>query len=473
MTQGRRSSPCETRPFAIRGRSFETLYLIVSFLGTLQAWAIPAAPKPRDPASVDQETFRLSKNLQPVPTQLWQEIAGSHFSEAYAIVSGDTLYDISKRFFGDGKYWPKIWSLNNQSITNPHLIRPGKQITFNAGSGTELPSVSVTPSTLAAQSDAGSGSGSSNDTAKTPPLPAQNSAESHPTSRGNSREWADLPRQRWENMPVTFKEQIEQVGLERDAKEKLRVDVSEIKFIPQAIATTSQIRPLGEIIASTSNSAYFYLGDSIFVRAHPGGGNLVVGQTYAVAGDPIPLDAVRTEIHGFSYPIMGQVLIESENNGLFKGKIVALNHFLSRGTFLIPVPQPIPVLKPIPGPSPMEAGVLRGHDSLTFALSQHKLVFIDRGSEDKIAPGMVFQIFSDKDPYSELKISANRSNKIADLMVIQVSERFSAAIVTQSTQHFSERTVASLVTDPALLQDKSAGRPQGDISKPVFGDLEN
>ncbi|MFC1529052.1 LysM peptidoglycan-binding domain-containing protein, partial [Candidatus Latescibacterota bacterium] len=49
--------------------------------------------------------------------------------ETYLIIKGDTLWDISKRFYGDPFGWPGIWD-KNKYINDPHWIYPGQVITF-------------------------------------------------------------------------------------------------------------------------------------------------------------------------------------------------------------------------------------------------------------------------------------------------------------------------------------------------------
>jgi len=73
----------------------------------------------------------------------WAALIGDRESEVYRIQSGDTLWGISKLFFNDGNYWPKIWSLNSR-ITNPHLIQPGNEIRFLLGTESDAPSFTVT-----------------------------------------------------------------------------------------------------------------------------------------------------------------------------------------------------------------------------------------------------------------------------------------------------------------------------------------
>lgn len=77
------------------------------------------------------------------PIEGWNEIIeDKSIIEEYVIQKGDNLYDVSKIFFGDAHYWPKIWSLN-PSITNPHVISPGQVVFFKSGSVVNPPSVGI------------------------------------------------------------------------------------------------------------------------------------------------------------------------------------------------------------------------------------------------------------------------------------------------------------------------------------------
>lgn len=44
----------------------------------------------------------------------------------YTVVSGDCLWNIAKRYLGDGSRYTEIWDLNRDKIVNPNLIYPGQ-----------------------------------------------------------------------------------------------------------------------------------------------------------------------------------------------------------------------------------------------------------------------------------------------------------------------------------------------------------
>lgn len=85
------------------------------------AQAAPAAPgaAPKAPSGIilgDEEEGGVSQAPgAPVPTVP---------PESYTVQRGDTLWDLSARFYGNPWAWPKLWSYN-PAITNPHWIYPG------------------------------------------------------------------------------------------------------------------------------------------------------------------------------------------------------------------------------------------------------------------------------------------------------------------------------------------------------------
>ncbi|MGK5084314.1 LysM peptidoglycan-binding domain-containing protein [Bdellovibrionota bacterium FG-1] len=375
-------------------------------------------------------------HLKSISDEEWKTIAGAHLSEKYQIVKGDTLYDVSKRLFGDPNYWPKLYALNNATISNPHLILPGNSISFQPGTGTSLPAVLIASNTA---TDTSSGLSTASDSVPIPSKPPR------------SEEWKQLPKQAWESVTMILPLTADRKGIDASSRVRFKQNNG---FEPESLASSERIFPKGQIVGSRSRGIYMNIGDTVYARADD---DLQVGETYAVSEEPSTLKSRNSDRVGSAYPILGKVKIIGVRDELFIGTVLSARGLISRGSNLIPLPARVPDLSPIPAPNAV-AGVLMVDKTFsTSTTAQHKLVFVDRGSDEGVKPGMVFRAYTHQDPVTDKKITSSNFIVEADLIVVQVSERFCAAEVLRSIATIEEGAPVILLTDVSdLLSTKSS-----------------
>ena len=241
---------------------------------THSAWA-------STPPTPEAETLRMSKLLRPIPAAKWQEVAGPRLQEKYTIVKGDTLWDISRKLFAEDKYWPKIWSLNSKSITNPHQIYPGMMVAFLGGSGGSLPGFGPdgTPST---RTDSGGATGYG------------------AGQIGKSEDWRTLPRQVWESVSLDLPPEVDVYGI--DHRSKVVFKPAAGWYIP-AIASSDELDITDRRLPKLWGLS---LGDTVFMK----GDHLQVGIRWNYRR-AVYFEFDRSDRKGFSYHILGR----SRSNG--------------------------------------------------------------------------------------------------------------------------------------------------------------
>ena len=385
---------------------------------------------------------------EPVSGDDWATIAGSKISEKYSIVKGDTLWGISQRLFGDPKYWPKIWEMNNSTIPDPHWIRPGNTIVFQPGTGSSLPEVAIqNPDGTITPAPPSKSSGE-------PPLPRS------PRKPALSEEWKLLPHQEWEGEPLSMPVGVDAQGFDESAKIKTNFNTG---FDLDAVSTTEEIDFLGQITSSRSEGTYLTIGDILYIKPE-GDGALQIGETYAITEKPQKLKSSGRK--GYSYLVKARVKITSVKDSLFIGTLLSNNFLINRGNYLMKLPPRAQTPEPVAGPSPIPGTILLNKSFSSYLSAQHKLVIIDRGTSDGLAPGMVFRAYQLKDPVTDKKISQSNSLIDADIMVIQLSEKFSTGLVLKSLSPIADGSSVVLLTDVGQM-GKHRTMEKGVLEAPV------
>jgi nucleoid-associated protein YgaU len=66
--------------------------------------------------------------LEPKPEPQPRAAAVEASSQLYTVQKGDTLYSISKRMYGEGKYWREIIRANEKLISSPQALQLGWEL---------------------------------------------------------------------------------------------------------------------------------------------------------------------------------------------------------------------------------------------------------------------------------------------------------------------------------------------------------
>lgn len=376
--------------------------------------------------SPEENTKMLSRFVKPIPDSLWQSIASEKISETYEVSDGDTLYDISNRLFGDAKYWPKIWAVNNNRILNPHLIYPGIKIYFQSGSGNDPAQMGLSP--LAENNSSEGGTSGSSDSLNY-------------TQSGRSGEWKKLPRQTWEQVQFKAPPQVDPNGIDRRSIVNFKAPNG---FHPSLFVKNEELFSSGSLKSSTQASNSLTMGDTVYIKSNE---SLKIGSEYSIVEEPIKLRSKSTSDRGYGYVHLGTLKITRQIEELYEASIINAYFPIFRKAQIVEKIKKVKNPRPTPGPSEIP-GYLITHKEVTSSdLTQHSYAIVDRGSRDGITPGMIFRAYQYEDPNTEKEITEHDIIFLADFMVIQVTDSFSTVLGINSISTVKEKSKVVLLTD--------------------------
>ena len=69
-------------------------------------------------------------------------VEGQYMPETHSVKRGDTLWDLSARYYQNPYFWPRVWAYNPQ-ILNPHWIYPGDRLKLREPGGSTLGNIGL------------------------------------------------------------------------------------------------------------------------------------------------------------------------------------------------------------------------------------------------------------------------------------------------------------------------------------------
>ncbi|MGA1790702.1 MAG: LysM peptidoglycan-binding domain-containing protein [bacterium] len=311
-------------------------------------------------------------------------------SDVYIVTRGDTLWNISEKFFGDPYFWPALWQINPH-IKDPHWIYPGEIINLKK----------LTP-------------------------PAYVSAPVSAPSK---------PQEKKEEAKPEEKKVVEEVVKpEKVAYATTQDKVDSCSFlIPQQVFHQREANEgWGKIIDSKENRISLSYMDHIFISL--GEGKVTPGQEMTIF--KIERDLKRNKKLDMPYymiDILGKAKILEVHGDMSMAEITKSHSEAVVGDFVKPYePMPRPLRK-VPKIKDLDGEILEAEHSKEN-LSEYDIVFLNIGKWDGLEPGNPFQIYR----FDEIKMAAKDKNprkvirSLGELIVIRTEEWTSTALITKS-----------------------------------------
>ena len=313
----------------------------------------------------------------------------------YKIIEGDTLWDITERFFEDPFKWPRLWK-RNPYIKNPHLIYPGdvlkitpeaievvKRVTVP-----ELPVIKLEPP---------------------PPPPVEEEVIAAPLVEELLPPPPPLP------LPAVK------------------------KFISHLIArdgfiTKEELVESGAIAAPKDEDIYMHEREEVFMSFRDPG-SVFVGDRYTI------VSVIKEVRHPVTEEPVGNIvkklgsLVITGIGEVIEGRIDVSYEEIEAGTKVVPFAEPIKEVEVVGAQSVVTGYIVTSLVGRTF-LSESDMVVIDRGESDGLTEGNILRIYRErgevKDPLDKKKTIALPSEEIGALIVIDAKEQFSTAVILKS-----------------------------------------
>ena len=320
-------------------------------------------------------------------------------SDIYIVTTGDTLWNICAKFFGDPHLWPALWQINPH-IKDPHWIYPGEIINLKRFPSPAYADISVTPP---------------------PPKP---------------------PKKEEVIERVPEEEVIQEAEVVEKVKEVPGVKTPVYTLTQDKIDSCSYLLPQkvfhqrekeeiwGKIIDSKEDKISFSYMDQVYID---------LGKNKVAPGLIMTIFKIDRDLKGqkklemphYLVRILGKIKIVEVNDDFSLALITKSYSEISIGDYVKPYEaMPLPVIKPAAVVG-MEGEILESENFKTN-LAEYDTVFLNIGKWDGLEPGNPLEIYR----YEDIKTGPKQTQKVflplGELLVIRGEEWTSTALITKS-----------------------------------------
>lgn len=456
---------------------------------------VPAEPAVFDVGTEERTLLSLAQNIQgQISDNEWNELATAAKRDSYTVVKDDWLFKISKKLFGSGYYYPKIWSLNS-FITNPHFIEPGMILSFSTGSSTQAPEVKLgeftkeelaaEPGTLVAAADGGEygnfGEGATPGWLKEKKDLEQQGTyfqyASEETMDDLKKAGAESLNREYENYepPRTDFEIIappknydEKTGFDKNSR--IFFSFKEGFFL-STFVSTNIVQDFGALTNGPDENIFFDKTMRAFVKFDETI-NALPGDKFSIYSAGGKVSQENSDREGYKYTIIAHIKLIRKNRDKWEVEFIDVMGTPQRGDRITVFTPKIDRITRTYNPRLVEAAIMSAFEKGKRLLSQGDVVYLDRGRADGVEMGNVFEAYGFKDRALGVNITDQPSYKLGEMTVITLTDNFATALVTNTTRDFYTGDIAMTKTKEARMRELQAARARMNPDKNLLGDKD-
>ena len=449
----------------------------------------PAEPAVFDVGREEQDLVSLANSIQgQISDNEWNEVATAAKVSTYTVVPNDWLFKISKRLFGSGYFYPKIWSLNSY-ITNPHFIEPGMVLSFTTGSGSNPPQVKLgeftndeinaTPGSI--------GTGNADDLANfgedAKPKWLEEKGDlanqgvyfqyaSEETMDDLNKAGAQALNREYENyepprseFDVIVPKNYDKSGFDKNSK--IFYSFKE-GFYLSTFVSTNIVQDFGEVVNGPDENIYFSIGDHAYIKFDESV-NAVPGDKFSVYSSMGKAKNKNPDREGYKYAVVGNIKLIRKIKDKWEVEFFELAGTPQRGDRITTYTPKIDRITRTYNSRLVEAAIISTFQPMQSILGCGDVIYLDRGRADGVEMGNVFEVYGFKDRLLNENITDQPTYKMGELTVITLTDNFATVVVSQTIRDFYAGDIAITKTKESFLREQNAKNSVNQIKKELMG----
>ncbi len=380
--------------------------------------------------ATEERLYRIYQkyNSQPTSDISWGKALSDGKAQVYDVQNGDTLWDISQTLFGDSQYWPKVWSINNETFPNPHEITPSTKIQFFAGGLTEPPALAISGAEKPIVVEAPLAKNEITPDVVNPTTSSDFPLAEFPKPSRNSRRLKIIP----ESLPIY------RIGAISKQSSKVEI-VNARKVINEPLVSLSHyvvergVSAVGKVIETERGGNTASQFQHVILELNNYEGNVFHTVTES---DIVKNSNIKSEIRGKMVEVQGEVeVLEKVNEEKNYYRAIVKKAILPVTVGSQVLSGPLPIVDVIPGvpESTIKATLIGGQFSANRVLyPRFSFVFVDLGITGGLREGQTLSVFANPKNRNERTVEQFHQRVIGKVKIIKISDNFSTAYVVEA-----------------------------------------